>query len=708
MASNSKSTTLYSSNGYGYTLTASFNENSTNVANNTSNITCSATLSPSNAYWSTSYPSSLTIYWHDNRENYDRQVASISFNGLSSASDVKTASGTINVTHNDDGTLSGYAYAYFNKGSTTSSWACNSGGVSTNWTALTTIARASQPSINTWPQNSPDFNIGDTITIHMNRKSTAFTHTVTLYFGNYSYQIATGVTDNCTLDTSTIANNLYQQIPNANVGEGNITVITYNGSTQIGTKSCLFYAHVVNSSPTFSAEYQDINPETKDITENNQQLIRNNSSLQIAISNATAKNYATLSSLTAVINGTTYTGSLKGTGGSIDVGTLNLSSNTTAQVILTDSRGISTTQNLNLIILDWVLPTAIITLQRQNNFYSETDINVNAEYSSLDNKNTISIKARYKKVTDTTYSSYTTLQDDVTQQFTLDNNYEWNVQVVLEDRIGTTTYNLVLNRGIPIAFFDRLKRSFGISCFPADTESLEVGGENIMNRIEGFGELCMSAPTSDWNTACGTRSGFYMGSDMSNSPNGSTVAGWWWVIHLAHNNLYQRQIAYSFLNNSQIFTRIMNNGTWNSWECVGGQTKIATATFNNDQTRLSGGVLKFENLNSTSDKLTLARGGVRIGAGISKVKVSANVFFQWTSADQSYVYMAIRKNKNNPTNVSIAIVPQPFNYAFATLPFTPTYVEVQEGDTFYIVSLEEKTGIFRGGAHSYMTVEVVE
>ena len=95
------------------------------------------------------------------------------------------------------------------------------------------------------------------------------------------------------------------------------------------------------------------------------------------------------------------------------------------------------------------------------------------------------LKARYKKVTDTTYSSYTTLQDDVTQQFTLDNNYEWNVQVVLEDRIGTTTYNLVLNRGIPIAFFDRLKRSLGINCFPADQESLEVNDLNILDKILG-------------------------------------------------------------------------------------------------------------------------------------------------------------------------------------------------------------------------------
>lgn len=562
MASASKSTTLYNNNGNGFTLTASFNENSTNVANNTSNITCTATFSSSNANWQTGYASTLTVYWHDNRENYDRQVASISFAGINQW-DSKTASGTINVTHKDDGSLSGYAYAYFSKGSTTTSWACNSGGVTTNWTALTTIARASQPTV-----TPSTFNIGDTITINTNRKSTAFTHTLTFYFGNYSYQIGTGITDTVTFDTSTIANEMYQQIPNASVGVGNVTAVTYNGSTQIGTKNVIFNAKVTNSSPTFNAEYQDINSQTTAITNNNQQLIRNNSNLQISVTNTSAKNYATLSSLTAVINGTTYTGSLRGTGGSIDVGVLNLSSNTTAQVILTDSRGISTIKTLNLIILDWQLPTAIISLQRQNNFYSETDINVNAEYSSLDNKNTITIKVREKKTSDSTYGSYTTLQDNVTTTLTLDNTYAWDVQVLLQDRIGSTTYNLTIDRGIPIAFFDRLKRSLGINCFPDDQESLEVGGENVMNRIEGFGEVCMSAPTNDWNTACGTRSGFYMGADMSNSPNGATVANWWWVIHLAHNNLYQRQIAFSFLNNSQMFTRIMNNGTWNNWTLI--------------------------------------------------------------------------------------------------------------------------------------------
>jgi hypothetical protein len=575
MASASKTITIGSPSGYTYNLTASFNENGTTTSSNTSNVTVTATIKSNGASWSSSYNSTLIIYWHDNRENYDRQVASINIASLG-VNASRSASGTINVTHNDDGNLSGYAYASFTKGGT-SSYTPYTSGVTTDWTALTTIARASQPSCITYPNTTSDVgNIGDTIKIHMNRKSTAFTHTVRYGWYDKQQTIATGVTDYCQW---TIPNDFAKDIPDAKKGWGTIFVDTYNGNTFIGTKSVVFWCNVSNADPTFSVAYLDTNSTTTAITGNNQQIIRSNSTLRVNITNAEAKKYATLSSAKVEINGQTYTTTFSGSSATFNIGAINVSENITAVVSVVDSRGITTSKNLAITILDWVLPTAIINLQRENNFYSETNINVNAEYSSLDNKNTISIKARYKKVTDTTYSSYTTLQDDVTTQFTLDNNYEWNVQVVLEDRLGTTTYNLVLNRGIPIAFFDRLKRSLGINCFPEDTESLEVGGENIMNRIEGFGEVCMSAPTSDWNTACGTRSGFYMGADMSNSPNGSTVAGWWWVIHLAHNDKYQRQIAFSFLNNGDMYTRIMNNGTWNSWTLVGGNEP--TVLYNN-------------------------------------------------------------------------------------------------------------------------------
>ena len=139
MASASNSVTLWSNGGHGYTLNASFWENSTSTPNNTSNITCKATLTSQGAAWSSSYNSTLTIYWHDNRENYDRYVASINLSSLGINASA-AAQGTINVTHNSDGNLSGYAYAYFTKGGT-SSYTPNSGGVTNNWTALTKINR---------------------------------------------------------------------------------------------------------------------------------------------------------------------------------------------------------------------------------------------------------------------------------------------------------------------------------------------------------------------------------------------------------------------------------------------------------------------------------------------------------------------------------------------------------------------------------------
>ena len=135
----SKTTTL---NPYNYSLTVDFTENSTSVEDNSSNITLSATLQANGNWWSTeNYPSTLTLYWHDNKDDTDVYVDSISFYGLNGAYDSKTVTKTINVTHKDDGTLSGYAYAYFEKGLTTSGFAPNSGGVETDLTALTSIAR---------------------------------------------------------------------------------------------------------------------------------------------------------------------------------------------------------------------------------------------------------------------------------------------------------------------------------------------------------------------------------------------------------------------------------------------------------------------------------------------------------------------------------------------------------------------------------------
>ena len=387
------------------------------------------------------------------------------------------ASGEIAIGHENNGAKSFSAYAEC--AIYTSAVNCKGSG---SW-SLPDIGRASQPSLNTWPNNSPDFNIGDTIVVHMNRKSSVFTHTVVLKLGSYSYTIGTGVTDNISLNTQKISANLYAQMPNSNSMTGEIAVTTYSGDTVIGTSSCAIIAHVVNSNPVFDVGYSDTNSATVAITGNSQYIIRNNSTLQISVSNAQALNSATLKSITAVVNGNTVTGTLNGSTGVVNVGTVNISSDAKVTVKLTDSRGNDSIREITVLVYDWSFPSSIIKLNRKNNYYSDSILNVNANYASIGGKNTVAIRYRVKKVSDSSYGSYATIQNNVDVNFTADNKYEWNVQVEVSDRIGKTTYNLILAKGIPITYTDIKKYSFGVNCFPKHDNSLEVNGVCISGHV---------------------------------------------------------------------------------------------------------------------------------------------------------------------------------------------------------------------------------
>lgn len=283
-------------------------------------------------------------------------------------------------------------------------------------------------------------------------------------------------------NNATVQNRFYASIPNSKSGTYKVKV-TYSGqvSTQTGGT---YTVDISVCKPTIgTVSYQDTNSTTTAITGNNQLIIRNQSQVTVSATSLTSNKSATISSCKVVINAVNYNLTINNSSASVSGIVIDSASNVTATFTLTDSRGITTTKNLTITMLDWVLPTAIITLQRQNNFYSETDINVNAEYSSLDGKNTITIQCRYKKESDSSYGSYVSLQDGVTSTLTLNNLYEWDVQVLLTDKFGSTTYTLYLSEGIPIVFFDRILHSTGFNCFPKYEKSVEVNGINIQRSV---------------------------------------------------------------------------------------------------------------------------------------------------------------------------------------------------------------------------------
>ena len=147
-----------------------------------------------------------------------------------------SVSGTITVNHNQYGDASiGVSL------STAIYWGASSVTTSSGTWALDSIPRASQPSCITWPDTTDDVgNMGNTITIHMNKKAN-FTHTVRYSWHTKTGTIATNVVNNCNWRIPT---DFAENIPTATSGWGTIYVDTYNGSTKIGTKSVKFTVHV--------------------------------------------------------------------------------------------------------------------------------------------------------------------------------------------------------------------------------------------------------------------------------------------------------------------------------------------------------------------------------------------------------------------------------------------------------------------------------
>lgn len=230
--------------------------------------------------------------------------------------------------------------------------------------------------------------------------------------------------------------------------------------------------------PTISgASYEDTNAATTAITGDNTKIIQNNSSVTFNFTSLAAVKYAMLASIAVTIDGVTQSVSLSGSTASnvsLAFGIINSSYNVTANITLTDSRGNVRRATLTVTMLEWSLPTAIISLARKSNYYPETDIKVSANYASLDGNNTIAISYQYKETGSSTWSAAVTIQDGVTTTFTLDNTKSYDVKITVADLLGTTTYNKAIQIGIPILYIDRMLRSVGVGTLPDEVNMLAV------------------------------------------------------------------------------------------------------------------------------------------------------------------------------------------------------------------------------------------
>ena len=278
---------------------------------------------------------------------------------------VQLASGGFWAPHNADGTGTATVGSYYSSGYGNMPYE--------EFTlTLTKIARASQPSINTYPGNSPDITAGTSCTIHMNKHAN-FTHTVKYSFGKKSGTIATGVVDNCTWTPPT---SLLDQIATATVGYGGILVETYSGSTKIGeTKTCNFILHIPsNSEPTvgtITLTEQHAGVKAKNANVTVQQISKKLVTVPVTAKYSTDIKSVVCDDVTLSNNNGTYTGYVSN------------KSNGTYTVTATDNRGLQTTVTVKQTYYEYSKPYITATLKRENDTSQNGALSASGTYSTI-------------------------------------------------------------------------------------------------------------------------------------------------------------------------------------------------------------------------------------------------------------------------------------------------------------------------------------
>lgn len=371
---------------------------------------------------------------------------------------------TVTRSHNNEG-----KYAVTKTGSFTttasSGYSLKSGSASV-YVSLPDIARASQPSCITYPNTTQNVgNIGGKFTIHMNRVSDSFTHTVKYAWGNKSGTIATGVTNNVEW---TIPMDFCNNIGSAVFGTGTIYVDTYSGSNRIGTKSVNFTANVPSS------VVPSINSVAISEANSNVGLgvyVQNKSRLRV-VTNASGSysSWITSCKITGIDNNT-YWGTDTTSGVLIGSGTKTIT------ITVTDSRGrtSSTTRTYNCVA--YSNPKIIsVSAERCNSDGTENDDGESIKYSfkgsisSIDNKNTKVYKIGYKHSTDSSYT-YITIDNDaysidksnvVISDIVFSNNNSYDIQFLIQDKYMSVAQNVPIGTGEVLINFHKSGKAMAI------------------------------------------------------------------------------------------------------------------------------------------------------------------------------------------------------------------------------------------------------
>lgn len=285
--------------------------------------------------------------------------------------------------------------------------------------------------------------------------------------------------------------NLYASIPNSKSGSYTVKV-TYGSIVK--TKTGGKYSIQGTEYPVINSfGYVDNNTTTVTLTGNNQHIVQNYSSLVAQVGSATpVRSAGGISKYVVECNGKTVEST---NAGNLVIGAVNSNRNVDLKLTVTDTRGLSATKTITVTMLAHSNPTATVTLERLNNYEDETYLTVDGSIASVNSKNTMAIKYRYK-VSGGSYGSFTNINDRQKYTLSLSKNNSYIFNIVVTDALGSNfSEEFVLNKGVFPLFIDTVKNSVGINCFPKNEFSLEVNELDITTIKEFTKSLKLTANT---------------------------------------------------------------------------------------------------------------------------------------------------------------------------------------------------------------------
>ncbi len=360
-----------------------------------------------------------------------------------------------------------------------------------------TLGGSTIDSVSTLTTDASSVSISMSTTVY----DAAYTHTLQIKNGSTVYLSITGLSwakgtaaRTITL-TAAQRTTLLTAMASVKSFTATFALLTYSGSTQIGTtstKTATVQTTSANSAPTMGAfTFYDGRSATSTVTGNDQVFIQGYSYLYVTPGTATARNNATISSYSATCNGVTLSNT---TGAVINLGAVAKSGTLDVVVTATDSRGYTVSKTQQITVIAYAKPkVSSLTLRRTNDIEAEMQLAFNGTISAVSVSGTqknslLYVRYRYKLTSATSYGSYYSILSSVTKSGTsfsfsnlelcsLDANSSYDFHIQIRDKLDSLSsldLYYVVPQGTPLVALR--KKKVGINT-PDPEVALHVVGD---------------------------------------------------------------------------------------------------------------------------------------------------------------------------------------------------------------------------------------